>query len=83
MTRTTRDCAQCIAEGRSWTSTISRLKQLGELETLSKNNKTYREIYDRIIASRGGLLALLDTPPPAHFDYAMQKQIDHLPIISD
>ena len=53
------------------------------IETLSKNNKTYREIYDRLIAGRGGLLALLDAPSPADFDRAIQMQLDRLPIISD
>ena len=53
------------------------------IQTLKKENNVYREIYDRLIARRGGLLALLDSPSPADFDYAMQKRIEHLPIISD
>ena len=53
------------------------------IETLGKNNSTYREIYDRLIARRGGLLALLDAPSPADFDHAIQMQFDRMHIISD
>ena len=53
------------------------------IETLSKSNKTYREIYDRLIAGRGGLLALLDAPSPADFDRAIQMQFDRMHIVSD
>jgi hypothetical protein len=53
------------------------------IETLGKNNRTYREIYDQLIARRGGLLALLDAPSPADFDRAIQMQFDRMHIISD
>jgi hypothetical protein len=53
------------------------------IETLGKNNRTYREIYDRLIARRGGLLALLDAPSPADFDRAIHMQFDRMHIISD
>jgi len=53
------------------------------IQTLKKDNNAYREIYDRLIARRGGLLALLDAPSPAVFDRAIRMQLDRMPIISD
>ena len=53
------------------------------IDGLKKDNNAYRQIYDRLIGRRGGSLALLDAPPPAHFDYAIQTRIDDLPIISN
>jgi len=56
---------------------------LDRIETLRKDNKAYRDIYDRLIGRRGGLLALLSTPAPADFDRAINDRIDHMHIISD
>jgi hypothetical protein len=47
------------------------------------NNNAYRQIFDRLIGRRGGLLALLDAPSLADFDRATYARIDHMHIVSD
>lgn len=51
--------------------------------TLMRDNKTYRQIFNRLIGRRGGLLALLHAPSLANFDLAIQNRIDHVHIIAD
>jgi hypothetical protein len=56
---------------------------LKRIETLSKHKAVYRQIYDRLIGKRGGLLAVLHTPSPTDFDQAINSRIDRMHIISD
>ncbi|MGD0334820.1 MAG: hypothetical protein ABSA90_16435 [Xanthobacteraceae bacterium] len=56
---------------------------LKRIDMLRKDNNAYREIYDRLIGRRGGLLALLDAASPAGFDRAIQLRISQMHIIPD
>jgi hypothetical protein len=58
------------------------LQTLKRMDALRKSNGAYRQIYDRLIGRRGGLLALLNTPRPADFDRAVRERIGRMHIIS-
>ena len=57
------DARQRRADDRAFVDLTHKPPQtLTRIELLKKDNNAYREIYDRLIGRRGGLLALLDTP---------------------
>jgi hypothetical protein len=58
-----KDARQRRADDRTLMDLTHKPPQtLTRIELLKKHNNAYRQIYDRLIGRRGGLLALLDAP---------------------
>jgi len=78
------DARQGRADDRTFVDLTHKPPQtLTRIELLKKDNNAYRQIYDRLIGRRGGLLALLDAPSPAVFDHEIQKRFGRMRIVSD
>ena len=56
---------------------------LRRIDTLRNHSSAYRQIYDRFIGRRGGLLGLLHVPTPSEFDQAINSRIDRMHIVSE
>jgi hypothetical protein len=56
---------------------------LRRIGTLRNHSNAYRQIYDRFIGRRGGLLGLLHAPTPSEFDQAINSRIDPIHIVSE
>jgi hypothetical protein len=78
------DARQRRADDRVFVDLTDKpMQTLTRIETLRKDNNTYRQIYDQLIGRRGGLLALIYTARPFDFDSAVHLRFDRLNIISD
>lgn len=78
------DARQRRADDRAFVDLTHKPPQtLTRIDLLKKENNSYRQIYDRLIGRRGGLLALLDTPRPSVFDQAVKMRFDRMPIVSE
>jgi len=56
------------------------LRRIGNLRN---HSSAYRQIYDRFVGRRGGLLGLLIAPTPSEFDQTINSRIDRMHIVSE